>query len=374
MANLLVESPHSAPSFADRQVGSLPARKRSEEKRPQAVVTGASGFIGMHLVQRLLREGQRVRVLMHRSPCPQALQSQGAEVIRGGLDDLALLKDAVQGADVVYHVAGLTSATNEADLLRVNGEGSRNLAQACAAQAKSPTLLYVSSVAAAGPTSREHVRVERELPAPVSRYGRSKLAGEIAIAEFASEVPITIVRPGIVFGPQNRETLPMFQSIQWLNTHAVMGMRAPILSLVYVDDLIEIILRAALQGTRLPMPCGVPLQQLSAGRGVYFAAAAEHPDYAEFGKWIAAELQRPFVLPVYIPGSVAAAAIGFFESLCWLRGTSSSVNRDKLLEASAASWACSGELVRRELGFTMPYSLRERLHETVAWYRAQRWL
>jgi nucleoside-diphosphate-sugar epimerase len=344
-----------------------------------ALITGASGFIGWHLAERLLNEGKRVRLLVRRPEAVADLAHKGAEVVVGSLSDAAAIRRAVDGARIVYHLAAMTCAFSVQQLMRANRGGTRAIARACADQPERPVLVQVSSVAAAGPTARGHIRSETETPSPVSNYGRSKLSGELAAAEFAGEVPITIVRPGIVFGPRNREMLPMFRTIKYGNFHPVPGWNTPPLSLLHIDDALEILLRAAERGSRLPAAAGSrkqhqALEQLTSGSGVYFAAAPEYPDYAELGRMMRSLLSRPYapILPVLGPFPWIVAGIN--ERLARLRGRPESFNLDKIREAQAESWACSPEKAATELGCQASKSLTDHLASTVAWYRANAWL
>jgi nucleoside-diphosphate-sugar epimerase len=355
--------------------GWLDERTPTTREQPvHALITGASGFIGMHLAERLMRQGKKVRLLVRRPAAVSELQRQGAEVVVGALDDVETISRAVEGVETVFHLAAMTSALRVDDMMRANGEGTRNIARACTAQQRKPLLVYVSSIAAAGPTARGKIRRETDAPNPISNYGRSKFAGEQAVASFAGDIPVTIVRPGIVFGPRNREMLPMFRTIKYGHFHPIPGWRTPALSLLHVDDTLEVIVRAAERGSRLPAPGSNPVHQLTSGQGVYFAAAPEYPDYAELGRMMRSLLRRPFapVLPLMGPLPWLAAAVN--EQIARLRGKSDSFNLDKIREARAESWACSGELAQRDLGHAPAVPLKERLASTVQWYREQRWL
>jgi nucleoside-diphosphate-sugar epimerase len=231
--------------------------------------------------------------------------------------------------------------------------------------------IFVSSVAAAGPAPKDRLRAESDSPAPVSNYGRSKRAGEIAVEELARQLPATVVRPGIVFGQRNSETFPIFATIRRFRCHPIAGCRSPRLSLIHVEDLVEILLRSADRGARID-PSEIESGRL--GRGYYFACAPEFPTYAELGRMIAKPLGRPWMLPIPAPYPLPWLIAGGNQLMSQLRRRPDSFNLDKIREARVASWACSPEAARRDLGFAPPRSLAERLSETVQWYFEHGWL
>ncbi len=349
-------------------------RSVSDRSTLDVLITGASGFIGRHLAARYLGEDLRVGLLVRRPSAVEDLRDLGATVVGTSLFDTQALMESVRGCRTVIHLAAMTSALSRNDLFAVNGQGTRNLAQACRAQSRPPHLIYVSSVAAAGPCAAGSVRTEIDAPAPVSNYGRSKLAGELAVAEIADEVPTTIVRPGIVFGPGNREMLPMFQAIKYLRFHPVVGWRGPQLSMSYIDDTVESITQAAEYGTRLPREQMPAEKRLTSGRGVYFACCPEYPDYAELGKIIRVHLKRPWAPVVPLVGPAPWIAAGINQIIAYCRRRPDAFNIDKVREATASSWACSCERIEAEFGLHPSRSLADAIQETVAWYKHQRWL
>src|SRR5260370_32338407 len=166
----------------------------------RTLVTGATGFIGRHVVRRLLQRGDQVKCLV-RGQSTNGLASSEVELVFGDMTRPESLPAAVRGVDLVYHVAGATQVHTPGTYARVNSAGTRHLAQACARLLTPPKVVYVSSLAAAGPSLPDSPRREGQPPAPVSAYGRSKLAAEDHLKEVASFLPITIVRPPCVIGP-----------------------------------------------------------------------------------------------------------------------------------------------------------------------------
>jgi 2-alkyl-3-oxoalkanoate reductase len=158
--------------------------------RGLVALTGGTGFLGQHIVDRLQASGWRVRLLLRR---PHAVAD--AETVIGALDDAGALDRLLDGADVLVHAAGLIKATGRDQFLQVNRDGSRRLAEAAARQAKPPRVVQISSLAAREPT--------------LSDYAASKRLGEEAFAGLADRV---VVRPTAVYGPGDRETALFFRA------------------------------------------------------------------------------------------------------------------------------------------------------------------
>ncbi|MCP2501302.1 MAG: NAD(P)-dependent oxidoreductase [Deltaproteobacteria bacterium] len=333
------------------------------------LVTGASGFIGQHLVRRLIERGDRVSCLVRATSPIDELRSSGARLIVGDVTDRACIERALaeSRAGVVIHLAGLLKAVRTADFARVNAGGVESVTAACAGRAGRPLLIVVSSLAAAGPCAGNQPRVEGDSPAPVSAYGRSKLAGELAAARHAGEMEITIVRPPIVFGPGDRGVLEMFRPIAHSGLHVVPGSKERRVSLIHVADLVALLLLAAGKGERL-RPDGAP------GQGIYFVAADHDPTYDELGQAIARAVGKKRATVVHVPGPLVRLAGLCGDSLGRVRQRPGWVNSDKMAEALAGSWMCSSAKARTRLGWSPAATLAERLRETAKWYRQAGWL
>jgi len=336
------------------------------------LVTGATGFIGRHLVDGLLARGAAVRALVRSAARADHLQRDGVELVGGSLGDVAGWRAALAGCDAVVNCAGLTAAPRRSDLAAVNGDAVGALADACTAGDTPPVLVHLSSLAAAGPVARRSPpRDEADPPRPISAYGTSKLRGDGELRSRAGRLPITIVRPGIVFGPYETHFAAMFQSIRWTRLHAMMGACSPALSLVHVADLVPLVLAAAERGSRLQMADEADAGEgAGVGRGIYHAADdREFPTHAQLGRRLAralgtSALVLPLPVPLVLPVTYA------IEKFWNLRGQPSIVSPDKLREATAPSWAASAARARRELGFAPAATLDERLAETARWLQA----
>lgn len=322
----------------------------------RAFVTGATGFVGGHLVETLAAKGDDVVALARRPETHNELRGLGARPVQGSLEDTAAMASALEGCAVVYHLAGLTAAKDEAEFLAVNEGGTRRLLEAVARTVPRARVVYVSSQAALGP-SAPGTRLDEDAECrPVTAYGRSKLAGERAVR--AGAAPWVIVRPPAVYGPRDREFLRLFRIVR-KGIAPVFGTGAQELSLVYVTDLVDAIARAG------SVP-GI------AGR-VYHAAHAEVVLSRDVARAAGAAVDRsPVVVPV--PGTLARPIVALIGRAAAAAGRRSVVNSDKMAEFLAPSWLLAVDRAARDLGWTAAVGVADGMRRTADWYRAHGWL
>ncbi len=341
---------------------------------PSVLVTGATGFIGARLAQRLVERGDRVACLVRPTSDTSRLERLGVECRVGSLGDEASLSAALEGVDAVYHLAGLVHATRLEEFLEVNADGAERLCRAAAVQSTPPTVLLVSSLAATGPSLPGQPHNEATPPSPVSFYGQSKLAGEHACRRLASRVPLSILRPPVVFGPGDRDGLLLFKTLRKFPIHFVPQMKGLPLSLIYVDDLVAAMIAVAEHGERVATPTDPdnPAEP-NDPRGLYFAADPTESSYADMGRLAAAALGKKIVVIrrrkyPFLPVAIAGDVIGRIKGKAPLFGM------DKLREASASGWVCDPTKIMTTLDWNPAASLGERYEQTHAWYREAGWL
>lgn len=332
-----------------------------------ALVTGASGFIGYHLVNSLFQRGHEVTCLVRPNSDRSLIEPLQPRFATGDITDRTSVRAALHGIDVVYHLAGATKCLRRSHFHAINVEGTRNVASSCANSDSPPTLVYVSSLAAAGPSTIERRRIESDGASPVSNYGRSKLGGETIAREYAADLPISIVRPPIVLGEADRDGFEMFKSIAQWGVHLVPGLSDERVSVIHAADLAAALLKTASRGQRIGPASGDHT-------GIYYAAADEAPTYADLGRMIGRAVGRKRTLVIRnLQASVwGIAAIN--ELIAQIRRRPHILSLDKAREATAGSWTCSAGVLHRDTGFAPAYSLQDRLNETARWYVEQGWL
>ncbi len=321
----------------------------------KAFVTGGTGFIGTHLVNALLARGDAVTCLARSPAKAAALEQRGVRIVRGDLDDAAALRQGCAGADVLVHLAGRIAARDQGEFMRANRDGTANVLDAAVEQPPR-RFVYVSSIAAAGPTVAGRPIDETRPPAPVTPYGRSKLAGEVLVR--AAALPWTIVRPPIVYGEGDRATFGIFRLAN-LGVVPLFGDGTQQLSLIHVADLVAALL-------------AVVATERTVGR-VYFAAHPEITTARQLAMGAGRALGKtPRVVPVAPP--VARAVLWTAGALARLAGRTALLSGERAPEFLAPAWTCRPDALRRDGGWEARMDLAAGLPRTAAWYRTEGWL
>lgn len=327
-----------------------------------AVVTGASGFVGSHLVDALAARGWRVRRLA-RAASPPARDDGAAGGVETHVVDFADARTldrtaALDGADAVFHVAGVTKRRT-LDAFRAGNvlPTAALLAALGRRGGPRPRFVHVSSQAAAGPAPAPDAPLtEDDPPRPVEGYGRSKLEAEAVVR--GAELPWTVVRPGAVYGPRDADFLTAFRHAR-RGLAVYPGPRRAQLSLVYVEDLADALVRAA---------------ETPAAEGrTYFAAAHDaswHDVYAAAAAACGARLRLEVAPPAW--GLRLAGRLG--DAYGRLTGRHPLANSHKVTLGLQPWWLCSAARARRELGWAPQVALDEGARRTAAWYAARGWL
>lgn len=319
----------------------------------KALVTGATGFIGSHLVEELVKKGYDVTCLVRKTSSLKWIDGLKVNLVYGDCEE-GSLADLPDDIDYVFHLAGITKAEREEDFFCVNARGTENLLKAITARTKRlRRFLYLSSLAAVGPSKDGRPLDETAEPRPVSAYGRSKLEGELITLRYGEELPITIIRPPAVYGPRDRDFFIFFKMLKkgfypyWGKCYY---------SMLYVEDLVRGMILVA--------------ESEDAVGKTYFLSDGEIYTNDEIVSEIVRILNSK-VLRVRVPLSVFSVLLGFGSML--KKGTSI-INRDKLREIRFSHWLCDSTRAVRETGFSPKVRIKEGIKWTADWYRIHQWI
>ncbi len=325
------------------------------------LVTGATGFIGSHLTESLIKRGYSVRCLLRKTsnrrwiePCIVLGDKNGSpvETVYGDCLDRSSLEKALDGVDAVIHVAGLTKAVREKDFYSVNVKGTETLLESIKDAASGlKRFVFISSLAAAGPSPDGKPRVEEDEPSPVSFYGKSKLEAERLVIN-SDSIPYTIVRPPAVYGPRDRDFYVFFKLV---NRGIFPYWGRSLYSMVYIDDLVNGII--------------LTIEKKVAEGRIYFISNRENYTNEEIAFTIAGILGKK-LRKVRLPRSI----MPFLASIGEKIKSKGIINRDKIRELGHACWICNPARAERELGFKSTVSLEDGLRWTADWYRINRWI
>jgi nucleoside-diphosphate-sugar epimerase len=320
-------------------------------------ITGGTGFIGSHLVDALLAEGDtEVYALVRDLRSKKWLEGREIHCLEGDLRSLPSLPHDV---DTIFHLAGSTKVRKPADYYTVNQGGSASLFQALADQNLHPRrLVLLSSLAAAGPSRSDKPVRESDPPRPLTPYGRSKLAGEQEALKFNDRFPLTIIRVGPVYGPRDRDFLTLFRMAQ-KGIMPTFGSARHKVSLCYVKDLVEAL--------KLAMRDDSPSGE------IYNIGDPEPYAWDEFGRAVGKALGRtPRMIRFPLPVVYLVALMS--EAACTLTRKVSILDRNKIREMRQDSWVADMGKAQERLAFNPGYTLEQALEETIHWYLDNNWL
>lgn len=314
-------------------------------------MTGASGFIGRRLAAELVRRGDDVACLVRPESRTAPLRDLSVTLVPGDFGDPDSLVAAASGRDRVFHVAGLVQAAGEAAFETANAAGTRHLVEACLRAVPIPgRFVFVSSVAAAGPSGPDRPRVETDPPRPVSAYGRSKLAAEEAVRAAADRLPAAIVRPPNVLGPGSKEIEAAIGLLR-LRLSPSVGDARPRTSLVDVDDLVEALILAS----EHPLAVGRTYFVTDGGAYAWPEIVEALADEAGVGRF-----------RIRVPYGVQLVAAGLAEAVSRATGRPPRLTRDIVRAGRDHFWLYDGSGIVRELGFRPRRTMRDAVRRAIA--------
>jgi nucleoside-diphosphate-sugar epimerase len=327
----------------------------------KVLVTGATGFIGQHLIRRLLAENCEVRALCRTTSFKPEEFAQIVEWQIGDLTAPESLASAVSDCDLIFHLAGAIKAQDDATFTRINVNGTVNLLKALKQYGKKEgRFIFVSSLSASGPSEPWSPKNESEPCYPVSAYGQSKLEAEIEVLKQKNRIWCTIIRPAVVYGPGDKESLAFFKIAKSrFNPH--LGFEKRYVGMIFVGDLVDLLWKAALSDR----PSGE----------IYFACDEQSDGY-EWNQIIATagKVLGYHTLPILVPQFILPMIVVPTQIIAKMTGKIGSLNRDKYREMNQSHWTCTSAKAQKLLDFQPQVDLSEGFKRTAQWYREQNWI
>lgn len=326
--------------------------------KPRVLITGASGFVGYHLIESALSKGLEVYVAVRRSSDVNHLQSYNLNYTYPDFTNAESLETEIRQMEYQYiiHAAGTTKARSADEYNNVNASYTINLAKAivnCGSQVKK--MVFMSSLGAIGPhLNTDAFLNESTLPAPVTAYGKSKLLAEKLLEAF--EIPLVILRPTAVYGPREKDIFIILKTIKQ-GIEPYIGRIPQQLSFIYVKDLANLTVNAL----------------FSPATGVFNITDGNCYDRYEL-----ANITKKFfgnkTLKFHLPYDFVKGLAILLEKGYGYVNKTSVLNKEKLNELTAINWCCDISKAQAELGFSPEYNLEQGLKESLNWYRTNHWL
>lgn len=317
----------------------------------KVLVTGASGFLGSHIAELLAATGKDVRLLLRPSSSRKFLRFPHEEV-SGDVTNPPSLERAVEGVDAIVHAAGLIKARDEAGFAAVNDQGTANLVAAAERSPSMSRFLYISSLAARGPGDGKRGT------APITAYGRSKLAGERRLRESSLAERSVIFQMPVIYGPRDPALLPVFWSTR-LRIAPLLASGRNRISIIYASDAAHAVNAA------IDAPCPGP--------AVYTPEDGSPHSWKDLLKAIEGAVGHN-VWAVPVPESAILAAAHAISTVGRLGNRDVVFTPDKVREMAQPEWICSSEDLANDCDWSPVVTISEGASLTYDWYRQNKWL
>lgn len=324
----------------------------------RVLITGASGFLGYHIINAAVQNGYEVYAAIRKSSNIKHLEQLPINYVMPDYRDKGALEKLFEEKqfDYVIHAAGITKSNDAAEYDLVNNVYTQNLATAVAKSNKVKRFVFVSSLAALGPLKNTAGNItEDTIPNPVTAYGASKLNAENNLKN--SNIPVTILRPTAIYGPRERDIFIVAKTLN-KGVDAYIGRVNQRLSFVYGADMGEVAVKA------LKQTGGIASYNITDGNSYSRYA------YADIVKKLLGKKAFRFHLPLPVIKAIFFVAEKINKSM----NRVSPVSIEKLNELVAENWVCDISKAKKELGFEPKFDLERGLAASVQWYKENKWL
>jgi nucleoside-diphosphate-sugar epimerase len=303
----------------------------------KAFVTGATGFVGSHLVEELVKMGFEVSVLVRKTSKRDFISTLDVNPVEGSLESLTVKE--ISDCDLFFHIAGITKAVRISDYYRVNRDGTKNVCELCERYGKRLKKLVILSSLAAEKNK--------------SHYGRSKYEGDMIALSFSKKLPIVILRPGAIYGPRDTDFYQIFKVAKKIGILPHPGFKRKILNLVYVKDVV----RAIILSAQKDLPSGE----------ILLVGDERNYTWEEIRDILSEVLKRELTLlkfPKFLayPPALLTQFASFITKKPYL------LNLSRLPEFLEDNWGMDISETKKKINYKPSLTLKEGFHLTIKWY------
>ncbi len=329
------------------------------EIKNTALVTGANGFVGSHLVDLLLEKNFKVKCLVRKTSDLKWLKGKDVEIINCGFFDMNGLTNAVKNVDYVFHVAGVVKSKKPEGYFKGNVETTKNILDSCLKTRESiKKIVIVSSQTACGPSLGGKLVDETTEPHPITTYGRSKREEELMAKSYMDKLPITICRAPAVYGERDTEILIFFDTFN-KGLMTTIGMKDKNISLIHAADLVKGFYLAAINTN-------------SSGQ-TYFISSEVIYNWKQIGD-ITSKVLNKKPLKVKVPHFIVYTVAAIAQFFAMFSSKAATLNLEKARDLVQSDWTCDTSKAVRELGYKQEISAEDGVARTCKWYKEVGWL
>ena len=325
----------------------------------KAFITGATGFVGSHLTDKLLEKGWEVYCLKRKTSNTKWLDGKNVKFVEGDLFSNESLENVIKDVDYVFHLAGVVKAKTKDGFEKGNYLATKNLIEITSKVNQGlKKFIHVSSQAVCGPTPDSNPINETYTPKPITTYGRTKLKAENEVLSYKNKLNVAVVRPPAVYGPRDTEVFVYFQAfVKGLNS--IIGLNDKYLSIVYVEDLVNGIILAA----EKEIPSGE----------IFFICSDNHYNWNEIGD-ITSKLLGKKAIKLRLPHWLVYTAGAFAQTFSMFSKNAATLNLEKCKDITQKYWTCSNQKAQTMLGFKEEFPLEKGFAESIKWYKQNNWI
>lgn len=322
----------------------------------KALVTGSSGFIGSHLVEALLKKGFRVHCLIRKDSHLEWIKDQNVNFIVADYLNKSTLYKPLAGMEYIFHLGAVINAPDWDSYYKINTLGTKNIIEVCAeVNPDIKKFIFVSSIAASGPSYQKIFKKETDECRPVSLYGKSKLYAEQIVTEFEYKIPIVIVRPANILGIRQKELFSVLKLVK-KRIIPMLGNRDLQTSICFVQDLVTALILVA----ENDQACGE----------TYFVSDNKAYSWFEMLTCIAKILKvYPIVLRIPYPVMLSIAWIS--ENLSKVINRKPLISIEHISSARKHYYLYTSEKIQNEHDFHPMINFTDGINEIVNWYKKQ---